>query len=369
MVGTFADVVISDAIIKNISGFDYAVAWDAIKKDAYEVNPLPKDTSKGKFGLKLYKEFGYVPIDKGISEACSRTLDFAFADAAAAATALRLGHVDDFQTLFSRSLRGLKALYHNGLMGHRLASGDFKEESPETWGDCFTEGSPWHHSFPPFNMDALTEVYGGREKLLERLHAVFNTPSNFRVGSYKVEIHEMREMRMFGMGQYAHNNQPAHHLPYLFALLGDRNTTSELVRQILSWGYSSTGFSGDEDNGEMGAWYVLSAIGLYSVAVGVSEDYVLGATPMFPRIWLRDLDLIIEAPSAPEISPVISEVLWNSRPLNVSIPYSKLRQGGILRFLTANDSRGLGNVVSRMRGTVYQASKGLGRTISQAELL
>merc|ERR1712100_792484 len=166
-----------------------------------------------------------------------------------------------------------------------------------TWGDCFTEGSAWHHSFPPFDIQVLTELYGGRDALLERLRALFKAPSNFQVGSYKQEIHEMREMRMLGMGQYAHNNQPAHHLPYLFAMLGDPNTTSELVRRILSLGYSINGFSGDEDNGEMGAWFLLSALGLYSVAVGVSEDYVLGAVPLFPRIWLRDLDVIIEAPS------------------------------------------------------------------------
>merc|ERR1711862_410490 len=237
---------------------------------------------------------GYVPIDKGIPEACSRTLDFAFADAATAAAAERLGYASDAAILKGRSVKGLKALYHNGMMGHRKADGTFKEEPWETWGDCFTEGSPWHHSFPPFDIPALTELYGGREQLLEKLRAVFKTPANYQVGSYKVEIHEMREMRMLGMGQYAHNNQPAHHLPYLFAALGDTNTTCKLVRKICSRAYSVDGFSGDEDNGEMGAWFVLSALGLYAVAVGVSEDYVLGATPLFPRMWLRDLDVIVE---------------------------------------------------------------------------
>jgi putative alpha-1,2-mannosidase len=366
MVGTFADVVLSDAIIKNISGFDRAVAWEALSKDAYEINPTPKDTSKGKFGLKFYMDMGYIPIDKGIGEACSRTLDFAFADAATASAALKLGHRGDSDALSFRSKRGLKALFHNGLMGHRLANGDFKEEPAETWGDCFTEGSAWHHSFPPFDIKTLTRLYGGKEELLKRLRELFSMPSTFKVGSYRVEIHEMREMQMLGMGQYAHNNQPTHHMSYLFSMLGDQRTTSEIVRHILSSSYSTSGFAGDEDNGEMGAWYLLSAMGLYSVAVGVSEDYVLGAVPLFPRIWLRDLDITIEAPSATEKMPTAREVRWRSRPLPAfSISYNDLRHGGILRFLTASD-KALGNVVSRMRGTLHQASKGLGRTVHGA---
>merc|ERR1712054_501250 len=140
------------------------------------------------------------------------------------------------------------------------------------------------------------------------------------------------------MGQYAHNNQPVHHLPYLFALLGDRNTTALMVRRIMSLGYSTDGFIGDEDNGEMGAWYVLGALGLYSVAVGVTEDYVLGAMPLFPRVRLRDLDITIEAAGATEDTPLVGNVLWKSRPLNgESVPYSILRQGGVLSFLLPGD--------------------------------
>merc|ERR1719433_2188967 len=113
--------------------------------------------------------------------------------------------------------------------------------------------------------------------------------ADFQVGSYKVLIHEMREMRMLGLGQYAHNNQPSHHVPYLFAMLGDHNTTARLVRRILSTCYSPDAFMGDEDNGEMGSWYLMSAMGIYAAACGVSEDYVLGAIPLFPRIVLHEL--------------------------------------------------------------------------------
>merc|ERR1719329_1280846 len=118
-------------------------------------------------------------------------------------------------------------------------------------------------------------------------------------------------------------------------MFGDHNTTAKLIRQILARAYSPEGFAGDEDNGEMGSWYVLSALGLYAVAVGVTEDYTLGAVPLFPRTLLKDLDIIIEAPSAAEEEPLLSDVLWRSRPRSGSaIPYSLLRQGGALRFLT-----------------------------------
>ena len=234
MVGTFADVVFSDAILKNISGFDYAVAWEALKKDAFQSSTDKKDTARGKFGLQHYVEQGYVPIDVKVGEACSRTLDFAFADAASAQAALRLGHVEDAATLRVRSMRALTSLYNKRehLMGHRRKDGSFQEEPAETWGDCFTEGSAWHHSFPPFNITALADLYGGREALLQRLRELLATPAAFKTGSYKQEIHEMREMRQLGLGQYAHNNQPAHHLPYLFAMLGEQNETAALVRTV-----------------------------------------------------------------------------------------------------------------------------------------
>ncbi|CAE7306580.1 unnamed protein product [Symbiodinium sp. KB8] len=356
MVGTFADVVLADAIIKNISGFDRELAWKALYKDSYEAFTV--DSSRGKTGLKHYQEKGFVPIDVGVSEACSRTLDFAFADAACAAAAQRLGKRREAQELKARSQQALRELYEpqSGLMGHRKKNQDFVQEAPETWGDCYTEGSAWHHSFPPFDLDTLMELHGGRDKLTQKLDELFTVPSNFKTGSYKNEIHEMREMRMLGMGQYAHNNQPAHHLPYLFAMLGDHNTTAKLVRQILTRAYSPEGYAGDEDNGEMGSWYVLSALGLYDPTPGVTENYVLGAVPLFKRVRLHELDITIEAPSAVEASPVVKEVLWHSRLLPGTIAYSELSSGGVLRFVSPGDAN-LGTIVSNVRGAIHHAAR------------
>lgn len=359
MVGTFADVVIADAIIKNISGFSLTTAWEALKKDSYE--PHKEDTSKGKFGISEYLEKGYIPVDVGISEACSRTLDFAFADAAVAAAAERLGHATEAADLQRRSVRALESIYDvsTGLMGHRKNDGTFVKEAANTWGDGFTEGSAWHHSFPPFNLTTLTQLHGGPEKLWKKLKSLFEVPGDFRPGSYRDEIHEMKEMRMLGLGQYAHNNQPAHHLPYLFSMLGDQNTTAKLVRQIMARAYSTEGFAGDEDNGEMGAWFVLSALGLYAPGTGTTPDYVLGAVPLFPRVRLRSLDIYIEAASAAEEVPAVLEVLWRSRPVakfSPALSYGELRRGGTLRFISPSDAR-LGRIVSSLRGALHQVAK------------
>merc|ERR1711884_838636 len=154
------------------------------------------------------------------------------------------------------------------------------------------------------------ELYGGRDKLLAKLEGLLLAPAVAQPGTYKVEIHEMREMYSLNFGQYAHNNQPVHHVPYLFAMLGDHNATARLVRAILLQAYAPDAFCGDEDNGEMGAWYVLGAMGLYAAAVGTTEDYVTGAVPLF-----RD-------------------VTWRSTSVKQErISYSQLRSGGVLRFI------------------------------------
>lgn len=334
MIGTFADVVLADAILKNISGFDVALAWEAMKKDAFEQSP-GKDSSKGKVGLELYQNNGYISIDAKISEACSRTLDFAYADAACAKVADLLSKQAVGERVRRRSERALKEMFdaRTGLMGHKRSSGTFKDDSPETWGNCYTEGSAWHHSFPAFNLDKLIELHGSKEKLKSKLHDLFTTPSNFLPGSYKNEIHEMREMRLLGLGQYAHNNQPVHHLPFLFALLGDRDVTAKLVRKILASAYNTEGFAGDEDNGEMGSWYVMSAIGLYDPTPGINEDYLLSSIPLFRRTRLQALNVTIEAPLAALRYPVVKGVRWRAEShKSAVIPYSVLRTGGTLVF-------------------------------------
>lgn len=359
MTGTFSDVIIADAILKNIPGFDHDTAWEALKKDSFSEVENPRDTTHGKQGLRQYLQYGFIPTDAGIEESCSRTLDIAYADAACAVVAERFGHATEAEDLRSRSRRALIELFDasEGLMGRKSSKGRFGRSAPEEWGSCFTEGSAWHHSFPSFNVSFLAELHGGPDRLLDKLKQVIMAPSDFKPGSYGKEIHEMREMMQVAIGQYAHNNQPVHHIPYLFSALGDHNATAALVRLVLARTYSPDGFIGDEDNGEMGAWYVLSALGLYATSVGTTDEYTLGAVPLFPRIHLKTLDVTIEAPSAYQDSPPIAGVLFRSKELpSTAISYAALATGGILRFTTPGDPR-IGHIVSKIRGVVQQAVK------------
>jgi predicted alpha-1,2-mannosidase len=307
MVGTFADVVIADAIVKNVPGFDRHLAFQALSKDAFE--GAPRYGGVGKEGLNEYIRLGYLPTEGG-GEVVSRTLDYGFADYS---TALAFNHLaqrnpdmvsmqselqEKAERLLDRAFRAVeKSFDHSmGLMvpkdrnGRR--SGRF---SPVEWGNGFTEGNSWHHSFPGFAVSCsieegfgacksqgLMHLHGSASNLLKKMHDMITMPSHFQVGSYGQEIHEMTEMRAFAMGQYGHNNQPVHHILYLFNLAGELGATQELVREVLDRGYGIDFYAGDEDNGEMGAWYVLSSLGMFAVTPG-SDKYVLGS-PSFRHV-------------------------------------------------------------------------------------
>ena len=243
--------------------------------------------------------------------------------------------------LLKRSNRAVRALFSPayGLMVPRDRSGAFSRTFMDIeWGNGYTEGNAWHHSFPPFAVDTLIELHGGKENLLKKLERLITMPSNFMPGSYHVEIHEMKEGRAVAMGQYAHNNQPSHHLLYLFTLIGDRSSTEENVRLILERAYGRDFFAGDEDNGEQGAWFVLSALGLYSVAPG-STDYVIGS-PLFRHVKIRkgisegDTDLDIVALGTDAETFHVSKIFFDQQEINgPSVSDILLKRGGILQFV------------------------------------
>lgn len=220
--------------------------------------------------------------------------------------------IEKADTLMKRAVKASSLLFdkRTGLMAPKNAAGQVSMSfRPNEWGKGYTEGNAWHTSFPPYAISyqrsvipdaslelssshlstgvrpGLADLHGGTANLLRKLHELLNTPSNFMVGSYGREIHEMTEMRAGAMGQYGHNNQPSHHLLYLFALLGERHTTEKFVREVMDRAYGEDFYAGDEDNGELGAWFVLSALGLYSVTPGTS-DYVLGS-PVFHHVRIN----------------------------------------------------------------------------------
>lgn len=239
----------------------------------------------------------------------SRTLDYGFADYSTALAFFYLSEQSDFQDiknelldkankLHDRAMRAMTASFDKGtgLMVPRDRNGHMPQRfSSLEWGKGYTEGNSWHHSFPGYAVSCTLEegrgncpsgglaaLHGGKQQLINKLHELLKLPSFFQVGSYGQEIHEMTEMRAFAMGQYGHNNQPVHHILYLFALLGDLPMTQKTVREVLERAYGEDFYAGDEDNGEQGSWYVLSALGLFSVTPG-TRDYALGL-PLFKHV-------------------------------------------------------------------------------------
>lgn len=388
MVGTYGDVIVSDAIVKGIKGFDLKTAEMALFKDAFEAPPGYAGGAVGKEGLAEYIQKGYFAMqeqNRG-SETVSRTLDFGFADFAAAKAFNWLksnvypNDTENFSRLhkastllLSRSERGYRALFDHasGLMVPKREDGQRTSRWNEVeWGNGYTEGNAWHHSFPPYALPGLIGLHGSKDALLAKLSKMLRLPSHFMPGSYNQVIHEMLEMRALAMGQYGHNNQPVHHILYLLAQLGDRTTMETAVRKVMDRAYGEDFFAGDEDNGEQGAWFVLSALGLYSTTPGTA-DYVIG-TPLFKHVRIArpalnsitgqialeedghpskgSLDLIATGTSA--ACSHVSEVLVSGEQgelekldllsaaatgLASTISYDKLNHPGVVRFVMCNE--------------------------------
>merc|ERR1719399_302943 len=341
MVGTYGDVVLAEAVVKGVlTGADAEKAWNALRRDAYE--EAPPGGAVGKVGLRVYEQHGYIPDDSGVSDCVSRTLDFAHADWAAAQAARLLHHPEDASKLERRAQEAVRNSFdpQSGLMRPKSRSGRFSMRFDETrWGDGYTEGSPWHHSFPPFDVELLSRLHGSKEKLREKILAMTRVPSTFDHGGYGQTIHEMREMRALAMGQYGHNNQPSHHVLWLLGLLGYRSDQDRLIREVIDRAYGVDFYAGDEDNGEMGAWFVLAALGLFSVSPA-SPDYVIGM-PLFEKVSLH-------VPGRPvlEISALrkdradldVVETALDGAKLAETISFSQLAKGGSLITKTRDAS-------------------------------
>jgi predicted alpha-1,2-mannosidase len=339
MVGTHADAVIADAVVKGIAGFDVATAYAGIRKHAFEV--VSEDTGFGRLGLADYVERGYVADDRVHHASASRTLDYAYDDFCIAQVAKALGHDGDHKQLLRRA-GNWRHVYDPGvgMMRGRNADGSWREPWDEfEWGGAFVEGGSWQHTWGvPHDPAGLIAAMGGPEAFVAKLERLLTGPPHFRVGSYGFEIHEMTEMACAGFGQYAHSNQPVHHALYLFACAGRPDRTQYWVRRVLTELYSPDHFAGDEDNGEMSAWYLLSALGLYPLCPG-HPSYVLGS-PLFPAAHLslpgsQTLTVRADTNSGQAVAdcPYVHAVTWNDRPwTRLWIGHADLMRGGELRF-------------------------------------
>lgn len=335
MIGTHTSSVIADAYRKGIRDFDVETAFEGLLKDATDTTAAH---GRGRAGLESYQRLGYVPSDE-LDEATARTLEYAYGDWTVAQMAKALGRKEDHRFFLERSLN-----YRNvfdpevGFMRGRLADGSWRPNfDPTEWGGPFTEGAAWHYNWSVMHdPEGLIALYGGREAFLDRLDAVFTTPAEFRVGTYGKVIHEMTEMVLGYMGQYAHANQPIQHAIYLYNHAGQPWKTQLRVREVMErlYGPGPDGLPGDEDQGQTSVWYLFSSLGLYPTSPG--EPYYALGSPLFPRAVLHlpnGETFTIEAPQTSDENKYVQSVRLNGEPhANNWISHEAIASGGILSF-------------------------------------
>lgn len=273
MPSSLTDAVIADAAVKGIiSGDLLETAFQGMLKHANTPSPN-KDI--GREGVKSYLKYGYVPKDK-YHASVNLTLDAAYGDFCIAQVAKVLGHNQYIEEYRKRS-ENYKNLFdpETGFMRGRKSDGSMENNfNCFDWGGDYTEGSAWQSSFAvPHDLEGLADLYGGKEKLFEKLDELFATPPVFNIGGYKGEIHEMSEMAAADFGQCAISNQPSFHIPYIYAALGNTEKTEYWVKKLCeeAFSFEDDGFPGDEDNGSMAAWYILSTLGIYDICPGKNE--------------------------------------------------------------------------------------------------
>ena len=281
MVGNNSASVVSDAILKDITPRDIQLPlYEAMLSTADSCHPQVKST--GRYGYEYYNELGYVPYDVGINESAARTLEYAYDDWCIAQAGKKLGRPGKEIGLYEKRSQNYKKLFdssHN-LMRGRNKDGRFQEPfNPLKWGDAFTEGNSWHYTWSVFHdVKGLQDLMGGRDVFVYMLDSVFTVPPVYDDSYYGGVIHEIREMQVMNMGNYAHGNQPVQHMIYLYNYGGEPWKAQYWVRRTMERMYRPTpdGYCGDEDNGQTSAWYVFSSLGFYPVCPG-SDQYVIGA--------------------------------------------------------------------------------------------
>jgi len=287
MIGNNSASVVADAYIKGMRGYDINTLWDAVKHGANNEGP----EATGRRGVKYYNELGYVPYDVKINENAARTLEYSYDDFAIYQLGKALGKPASEIDIYKKRSMNYKNLFDpsTGLMRGKNQDGKFQSPfNPFKWGDAFTEGNSWHYSWSVFqDIDGLSKLMGGKDKFVQKLDSVFTLPPVFDDSYYGGVIHEIREMQIANMGQYAHGNQPIQHMIYLYNYAGAPWKTQYWVRETMDRMYKATpdGYCGDEDNGQTSAWYVFSALGFYPVTPAV-DQYVIGA-PLFKKVTLN----------------------------------------------------------------------------------
>ena len=347
MVGNNSCSVVADAYLKGLRGYDVDQLWDALMHGIGAVHPEVNST--GRLGYEYYNDLGYIPCDVGINESVARTLEYAYDDWCIYRLGKALGKPEDEIEVFAE-----RAMYYRNvfdsetkLMRGRLSDESFQTPfSPLKWGGAFTEGNSWHYTWSVFHdPQGLIDLMGGKDIFCQMLDSVFAVPPVFDDSYYGYTIHEIREMQIMNMGNYAHGNQPIQHMIYLYNYAGQPWKAQYWVTQVMDRLYSAApdGYCGDEDNGQTSAWYVFSALGFDPVCPG-SNQYVIGA-PYLDKVTLnlengKQVTITREGEGC-----YIQSMTIDGRPYTHNyLEHSRLMQGCNIRFVMGdkpNKQRGI----------------------------
>ena len=349
MIGSNSASLIADSYLKGIRGYDIETLYEAILKNTEGWNE--QVTSVGRFGADYYNKLGYIPYNVDINENTARTLEYAYADFCIWKLAQELGRPQEEIDLFKKRAQNYRNVFdpETKLMRGKNEDGTFQSPfNPLKWGDAFTEGNSLHYTWSVFqDIQRLVDLMGGENEFVAMLDTVFEMPPLFDDSYYGFPIHEIREMQIAGMGNYAHGNQPIQHMIYLYNYAGQPWKAQQRVREVLTKLYSSQadGYCGDEDNGQTSAWYVFSSMGFYPVCPG-SGEYVFGA-PLFNKITLQlenGNEFVISAGNNSKENIYVDNILLNGQPWDKNyITHETIQNGGELNFsmmATPNKTRG-----------------------------
>ena len=289
MVGNNSASIVADAWLKGLRGYDVETLWKAVVHGTQAVHP--EVSSTGRLGYEYYNRLGYVPYDVKINENAARTLEYAYDDWCIYQLGKALGKPEEEIGIYAKRAMNYKNLFDpkTKLMRGRLENGKFAEPfNPLKWGDAFTEGNSWHYTWSVFHdPQGLINLMGGKAQFNQMMDSVFSLPPIFDDSYYGFPIHEIREMQIMNMGNYAHGNQPIQHMIYLYGYSGEPWKSQYWIRKVMDRLYTDRpdGYCGDEDNGQTSAWYVFSALGFYPVCPGTNQ-YVIG-TPYFQKATIH----------------------------------------------------------------------------------
>ncbi|MNG59346.1 Glycosyl hydrolase family 92 [compost metagenome] len=337
MIGNNSASVVADALVTNRTGYDKEILWEALKHGAN--NAYPKHSSTGRFGHEYYNKLGYIPADVKVDQNVARSLEYAYNDWCIYEFGKTLGKPKSETAIYAQRAMNYKNLFDptTKLMRGKKADGSFVGNfDPSAWSREYTEGNAWHWSFCVFHdPQGLIDLMGGNKSFVSMLDTVFVIPSYEGMKSRSM-IHEMREMQVMNMGQYAHGNQPIQHMPYLYNYAAEPWKAQYWVRKIMDKLYLPTpdGYCGDEDNGQTSAWYVFSSLGFYPVSPG-SGEYVIGS-PQFDKVTLKlesGKEVRIHAKQERGDQVYVNQLSWNGKAYEKNyIRYSDLLKGADLEF-------------------------------------